>query len=86
MLVPAFRTGASAEENQMKRIFAILAVVTVAAGATVTTATANNHHRGHHHHWSVGLRSSNAELRGNNANSARGSNSLANPNNAAGSH
>jgi hypothetical protein len=69
----------------MKKIFAILAVVTVAAGATMSTATARSHHRGYHH-WSVGLRGSNAELRGNNGNSARGSNSLANPNNTAGSN
>ena len=69
----------------MKKIFAIMAVVTVVAGATTATATARSHHRGHHH-WSVGLRGSNAELRGNNGNSARGSNSLTNPNNAAGSH
>jgi hypothetical protein len=67
----------------MKKIFAIMAIVTVVAGATTATATARSHHHGHHH-WSVGLRSSNAELRGNNGNSAGGSNSLTNPRNAAG--
>jgi hypothetical protein len=70
----------------MKKIFAIMAVVTVLAAATTATATARSHHRGHHHHWSMGLRGSNAELRGNNGNSARGSNSLANPNNTSGPH
>ena len=70
----------------MKRIFAVMAIMTVVAGATMATATARTHHRGHHHHWSMGLRGSNAELRGNNGNSAGGSNSLANPNNAAGTH
>jgi hypothetical protein len=66
----------------MKKVFAILAIVTVMAGATTATATARSHHRGHHH-WAFGLRGSNAELRGNNANSAHGSNSLTNPRNAA---
>jgi hypothetical protein len=70
----------------MKKIFATMAVVALVAGATTATATARSHYRGHHHHWSIGIRGSNAELRGNNGNSARGSNSLANPNNAAGSH
>ncbi len=69
----------------MKKIFAIMAVVTVAAAATTATATARSHHRGHHHHgWTLGLRASNAELRGNNGNSASGRNSLANPNNTSG--
>lgn len=68
----------------MKKIFAIMAIVTVVAGATTATATARSHYRGHHHYWSMGLRGSNAELRGNNGNSARGRNSLANPNTAAG--
>ena len=64
----------------MKRIFAILAIVTMVAAATSAPASAR-HHR--HHGW-IGLRSSNAELRGNNGNSAYGRNSLANPNNASG--
>jgi len=64
----------------MKRIFAIMAVATMVAAATAQTAAAR-HYR--HHGW-IGLRSSNAELRGNNGNSAYGRNSLANPNNAAG--
>jgi len=67
----------------MKKIFAIVTVVTVVAGATTATATARSH-RGHHHHWSIGLRGSNAELRGNNGNSARGTNSLANRHNTSG--
>lgn len=67
----------------MKRIFAIMAVATVVAGATITTASARYHHR-HYHGWSVGLRGSNAELRGNNGNSGGGRNSLTNPNNTAG--
>jgi hypothetical protein len=67
----------------MKRIFALLAIVTVAASAGTATASARSHHR-HHHHWSMGFRGSNAELRGNSGNSAYGSNSLANPNNASG--
>ena len=68
----------------MRKIFATMAVVVVAAAAATTAATARSHHRYHHHGWTVGLRSSNAELRGNNGNSARGLNSLANPNNASG--
>jgi hypothetical protein len=68
----------------MKKAFAIMAIVTVAAAATTATAAARSHHRYHHHGWTVGLRSSNAELRGNNGNSARGLNSLANPNNTSG--
>jgi hypothetical protein len=68
----------------MKKIFAIIAVVMVAAAATTATATARSHHRYHHHGWTVGLRGSNAELRGNNGNSARGLNSLANKNNTSG--
>jgi hypothetical protein len=68
----------------MKKIFATLAVMAVAAAAISTPATASSHHRYHHHGWTVGLRGSNAELRGNNGNSARGVNSLANPNNATG--
>jgi hypothetical protein len=68
----------------MKKIFAMMAIVTVVAGVTMATATARSHHRGHHHYWSFGLRGSNAELRGNNGNSAGGSNSLTNPRNAAG--
>jgi len=68
----------------MRKFFAIMAVATVAAAATTTAATARSHHRYHHHGLSVGLRSSNAELRGNNGNSAQGSYSLANPNNASG--
>jgi hypothetical protein len=70
----------------MKKIFAIMAVVTVVAGATTATATARSHHRYHHHGWSMGFRGSNAELRGNNGNSGGGSNSLTNPNNTAGPH
>jgi hypothetical protein len=70
----------------MRKFFAIMAVVTVAAAATTATATARSYHYYHHHHhaWMLGFRGSNAELRGNNANSASGSNSLSNPNNAAG--
>lgn len=71
----------SPERHEMKKIFAIVAIAIMASGAT--TATARTHHR-HHHYWSLGFRGSNAELRGNNANSASGSNSLANPKNAAG--
>jgi hypothetical protein len=66
----------------MKKILAIVAVATVAAAATASTATARSHR--HHHGWGVGLRASNAELRGNNGNSAGGRNSLANPNNTSG--
>jgi hypothetical protein len=65
----------------MKKIFAIMAVVTVAAGAVTTTAMARSHHRGYHHSWSLGLRASNAELRGNSANSVGGKNSATNPRN-----
>jgi hypothetical protein len=67
----------------MKRFFAILAVAMVVAGATTAAATARSYHHYHHYGW-LGFRASNAELRGNNANSARGSNSLTNPNVAAG--
>jgi hypothetical protein len=67
----------------MKKIFAMMAIVTVVAGATMAAATARSHHHGHRH-WAFGLRGSNAELRGNNGNSAGGSNSLTNPRNAAG--
>jgi hypothetical protein len=70
----------------MKKVFAILAVTMMVAGATTTAATARSYHhyRYHHHYGWMGFRSSNAELRGNNANSAWGRNSLANPNVAAG--
>ena len=67
----------------MKKIFAIMAIVTVVAGATTATAMARSYHH-RHYHWSFGLRGSNAELRGNNGNSAGGSNSLTNPRNAGG--
>jgi hypothetical protein len=88
--VLAFRNGqdqsdinTAAEQHKMKKIFAIVAIAILAAGATTATAIARTHHR-HHHYWSLGFRGSNAELRGNNGNSASGSNSLANPKNAAG--
>jgi hypothetical protein len=69
----------------MKKVFAIVAVAMMVAGATMTTASAHRyyHHYRHHYGW-LGFRSSNAELRGNNANSAWGRNSLANPSVAAG--
>ena len=67
----------------MKKIFATMAIVALAATATAA-ATARSHHRGHHHYWSIGIPGSNAELRGNNGNSAGGRNSLSNPNTAAG--
>jgi hypothetical protein len=67
----------------MKKIFVTMAIVTVVAGATMATASARSH-RHHHHGWSFGFRGSNAELRGNNGNSAGGTNSLANRHNTRG--
>jgi hypothetical protein len=82
---PRVQSGAGAQEYQMRKFFVIMAVATVAAAATTATATARSHHYYHHHHgWMLGFRGSNAELRGNNGNSASGPNSLANPNNAVG--
>jgi len=66
----------------MKKLFAILAVTMIVAGTTAASARSYHHYRHHHYGW--GFRASNAELRGNNANSAWGRNSLANPNVAAG--
>jgi hypothetical protein len=66
-------------EEVMKRIFAIMAVAAVVAAASAPASA--RHYR--HHGW-IGFRTSNAELRGNNGNSAWGRNSLTNPNNTAG--
>ena len=68
----------------MKKIIMIVAATTVVGIASPGTAMAKSHHYRHHYGWMHGFRGSNAELRGNNGNSASGSNSLANPNNAAG--
>jgi hypothetical protein len=68
----------------MKKILVIMAAATLLAGATSVTATARSYHHRHYHGWSHFIRGSNAELRGNNGNSAWGSNSLANPNNTSG--
>jgi hypothetical protein len=85
MPVLAFWNGATAEVFQMKKIFAIMAITIVAAGATMATASARSYRHHHHHHgWSFGFRGSNAELRGNNGNSAGGTNSLANRHNTSG--
>ena len=63
----------------MKKTFAILAIAVTVAGATATAASARSHR--HHHGW-FSFRGSNAELRGNYANSVGGRNSAANPRNA----
>jgi hypothetical protein len=63
----------------MKKFFAITAIAITIAGVTMTTASARNHR--HHHGW-VSFRGSNAELRGNYANSAGGRNSAVNSRNA----
>jgi hypothetical protein len=77
-------------EVEMRKLLAIATVSLVMAGFTVDAASARHHHRHIGHGMTVGssMRSvgGNAELRGNNGNSARGSNSLANPNNATGPH
>jgi hypothetical protein len=64
----------------MKRTFAILAIAITVAGATATAASARNHR--HHHHGWFSFRGTNAELRGNYANSVGGRNSALNPRNA----
>jgi hypothetical protein len=64
----------------MKRFCAIVAVALVVAGATTTAASA----RRYHHYGMFGFRGSNAELRGNNANSGGGRYSASNPHNTAG--
>jgi hypothetical protein len=80
----------------MNKMLLIMAAAMVVAVATSATATARSYHyRDHHHYygrslgfhnWTPRFRGSNAELRGNNGNSASGSNSLANPENASGPH
>jgi hypothetical protein len=68
----------------MKKILAVMAAAMVVAACTSVPAAARSYHYHHHHGWMHVFRGSNAELRGNNATSASGSNSLANPNNAGG--
>ena len=78
----------------MKKLLAVVTASLVIAGFTVDSASARHHHRHGrmgHHGMTVGssmrgFAGSNAELRGNNGNSASGSNSLSNPNNATGPH
>jgi hypothetical protein len=74
----------------MRKFLAVMAAAIVIAGFTIDSASARHHHR--HGRMGLGMFSmrglggSNAELRGNNGNSANGSNSLANPNNTSGPH
>jgi hypothetical protein len=85
----SFHGGADLTEVEMRKFLAVMTVALVIAGFTIDSASARHHHRhGGLGHWFSmrGLSASNAELRGNNGNSASGSNSLANPNNTAGAH
>lgn len=77
----------------MRKLLAVMTASLVMAGFTVESASARHHHRhGRMSHGMTvgssmrGFAGGNAELRGNNGNSASGSNSLANPNNATGPH
>jgi hypothetical protein len=79
----------------MRKLLAVTAAALLVAGFTMDSASARHHHR-HGKNMNEGMTvgssmrgaggGSNAELRGNNGNSAGGSNSLANPNNATGPH
>jgi hypothetical protein len=80
-------------EIEMRKLLAVVTASLVIAGFTMDSASARHHHRHGRmdHKMTVGssMRGAgggNAELRGNNGNSASGSNSLANPNNATGPH
>jgi hypothetical protein len=80
-------------EVEVRKLLAVATASLVIAGFTVDSASARHHHRhgriGHGMTVGSSMRGSgggNAELRGNNGNSASGSNSLANPNNATGPH
>jgi len=70
----------------MKKLLTLAAASLMIAGLTMDAASARHRHYSHHGFGFFKLRASNAELRGNNANSASGSNSLANPNNTSGPH
>ena len=76
----------------MRTFFAVMTATLVIAGFTMESASAKHRHRpGANHGVTVGSSvrrpaGNNAELGGNNGNSAGGSNSLANPNNATGPH
>jgi hypothetical protein len=85
----SFHGGADSMEVEMRKFLAVMTAAVVIAGFTIDSASARHHHRhgGPGHGFSMrGLGGSNAELRGNNSNSASGSNSLANPNNTSGPH
>jgi hypothetical protein len=80
-------------EIEMKKLLAVMTASLVIAGFTLDSAFAKHHYRhGRMGHGITvgssmrGVGGGNAELRGNNGNSASGSNSLANPNNATGPH
>jgi hypothetical protein len=85
----SFLGWADLTEVEMTKFLAVMTVALVIAGFTIDSASARHHHRhGGLGHWFSmrGLSGSNAELRGNNGNSASGSNSLANPNNTSGAY
>jgi hypothetical protein len=74
-------------EIEMRKLLTVVIASVVVAGFTMDSASARHHHRhGKMSHGMTMKGGSNAELRGNNGNSASGSNSLANPNNATGPH
>jgi hypothetical protein len=89
-------------ESNMKKILLVAMASLAMAAFTTDAASARHHQRVHHrmsHNTTSGTTSgmttgsgmganggSNAELKGNNGNSASGSNSLTNPNNAANTH
>ena len=77
----------------MKKLLVVATALLIVAAFTVDAASARHHHRIHQRTGhamttgsAIGPAGSNAELKGNNGNSAGGSNSLANPNNAGNSH
>jgi hypothetical protein len=93
--IPFEYHGAS-KESIMRKLLAIVIASLIAGTFTLDAASARYHHRAHHqvsHGTTTGMSTrpagpagSNAELQGNNGNSAGGSNSLANPDNASKSH
>jgi len=78
----------------MKKLLLVMTALLMAGAFTVDAASARHHHRAHHRvsgattgmSTGSGPAGSNAELKGNNGNSAGGSNILANPENASKTH
>lgn len=62
----------------MKKVLSVVVLLAACTGLTMQPALAKRYYHHHHGHSMMGVRGSNAELRGNNANSATGSNSAVN--------